>query len=372
MADSDMHLGPTTAERAGVVCHLADELTPETEARLDAFLSKCPSATSKQTVHWPGLAPATRLQRFRYLWCEDSGELLLGGVVRFTRLFPGRRLAAFDRGPVFREILNLDRCLPQVMATLRRAGVCTVLMNPRWEDSNAERVHRVLVDHGFRELDRVDQPTYSVTGVVDLTRPKDEIFAGFQGRGRRGIRSAARKGLTVRPAVTNEDAARFRTLFAEFAADRGINLAEKPDVMDQWRFVQKQNGAFLLAEFRGALVGGLLVFREGARAIVLTAASVGRFPALARSHSLIWEAMLRMKRSGCQEFDFAGLTNDGDTNEQFLKTHFFKMAFNPRVVRLVPIHAAALRPLSHTVLFPIRQAYRRSPVRQYLGPLLKR
>lgn len=359
-------------DRGGLACRLVDELTAEQHARLDAFLAASPATSYMQRLSWPTLAPLSRLQRFRYLWCERDGDLVLGGVVRFTKLFPGRYLAVFPRGPVVRHISDLGPCLPQVKESLRRAGASTVLMNPRWEDRDALEVHRTLVEHGFNEVPRAEQAMYPITGLVDLTRPEEDILASFKQRCRRHLRGAARKGLTVRPAASEEDAARLKKLVVEFGLDKGLDVGAQPDLMDQWRFVQAEGGVFLLAEVEGQLVGGHVAFREGSRAVWMVMASTPVMPKLPRSYNLLWEALRLMKGLGCAEFDLAGVPFEGDEDEGKQKRQFFKAAFNPRVAHLVPIHAAVLRPLSHAFLFRARQAYRRSSLRHHLTPLLRR
>ena len=359
-------------ESEGVVCRLEDTPIPEHEARIDDFLVASPATSFMQRVPWSRLVPLSRLQRFRYLWCEHSGRLLLAGVVRFTVLCPGRYLAWFPRGPVVREIPDLQRCLSQVKEVLRRAGVCTVLMNPRWEDGNAEEVCRVLVGHGFREVPRANQSMYEITGNIDLTPSEDEIFAGFETRCRNDIRRAARKGLIVRPAETEADAIRFRTLFAEFGAKKARDIYAHPDPVDQWRFVQAEGGAFLLTEINGELIGGLVAFREGSRAVLYILPSRPISTTVPRSHPPLWEAMRIMKGKGCREFDLGGLPHEDIVDESKQKIKFFKRAFQPRVVRLVPIHVAALHPVSHAALFWARQAYRRSSLRRRIGPMLWR
>jgi len=363
---------PITVERDGLVCTLAPSPPPQTKERLGDFLAGSPAVAYTQTDIWLEIAPVTKLQHLRFLWCESNEHLLLGGVVRFTRFFPGYVLAALVRGPVVHEPGDLDRCLPIMMEVLHRAGVSTLLVDPFWSDNEAGDVGKILAQHGFRVVDQDDQPSYTVTGYVDLTRSEEEIFADFKSRCRRHIRRAERQGLTVRPVESERDIAAFDALFQAFARRKKLDIAGRPALIDQWRYVQKMGGAFLLAEVDGRLVGGHVAFREGERAVWVTMASDDAPSDMPRSYNLLWEAMRRMKDAGCRDFDLAGLSPDGSEDEGQKNRDFFKLSFNPRRVPLVPTHVAALQPARHALFYKARQAYRRSRLRRYITPLLKR
>jgi len=361
-----------TVQRQGLVCTLAPSPPPQTKERLGDFLAGSPAVAYTQTGIWPEIAPVTKLQHLRYLWCEDSERLLLAGVARFTRLFPGYVIAALARGPVVYEPGDLDRCLPIMMDVFHRAGVSTLLVDPFWSDKEAEHVSGILAHHGFRVVNRADQPSYMVTGYVDLMRSEEEIFAGFKSRCRRHIRRAERQGLAVRPVESERDIVAFDALFQDFARRKKLDVAGRPALIDQWRYVREMGGAFLLAEVDGRLVGGHVAFREGERAVWVTMASDDSPSDMPRSYNLLWEAMRCMKGAGCRYFDLAGLSPDGSEDEGQKNRDFFKLSFNPRRVTLVPTHVAALRPMQHALFYKARQAYRRSQLRRYVTPLLKR
>jgi len=352
--------------------HLSEELEPHEAERFHAFVESSAASSYLQSPQWPRIAPATKLQRFFHLTCEEDGELAVAGIARFTRLAPGRHLASFQRGPVFREPAAFERCLPELARVLREAGACTCLVNPRWEDDKAELVCGALERNGFVALPPDSEPQYRSTGLVDLTPSEDELLAGFKRRCRRFIRSATKKGLVVRPARDEADAARFQQLFGDFAVRKGYGVDGQPSVLDQWRVVKQQGGVFLLAEIEDELVGGHVVFRESKRAFWMTLASSDRFPDIPRSYNLLWEAMREMKRQGCTSFDMAGFPPDEPRDEAERKRMYFKQAFEPRRVKLVPMHSLALRPLSHALLFGSRQMYRRNERLQALvAPLLR-
>ena len=357
----------------GIVCRVQDSLTPEEAERFDGFTSAPPHASYMQATSWVELVPVTRLQRFVFLTCEEDGRLTVAGLARLTRLFPGRYLARFQRGPVFHEIEPFKRALPHILRALRDAGVCTLLMNPRWEEDGALEVEGVLASAGMRKLPSADQYAHSTTGLVDMDKPEEEILAGFQDRCRRDIKRAVKKGLVIRPAASEKEADTIRDRRRELATLRNIDELGQPDLVDQWRSFQgREDGVLLLAEAEGQIIGGLAVVREGDRAIIRGGGALPLLPKLPRTHNLIWESMRMLRADGCRTYDLAGMPDDDEVPEDEKRRQMFKLAFNPRIVKLVPIHCAALRPLEHAVLFRARQWYRRSSLRRRLGPLLSR
>lgn len=354
-------------------CRLQDHISAEDAARFDLFVGTGPHASYMQKTTWVRLAPVTRLHRYMFLQCEEMGQLRVAGLTRLTRLFPGRYMAVFPRGPVFHEIEHFESALPPILDSLRKAGVCTVLMSPRWEDDGARKVEDLLEAHKMRKLGRSAQSMHSTTGHVSLRDTEENIFEGFEKRCRKDIRRATRKGLIIRQATTEEEANQLRDLRREMAAQKNLDDSGLPDLLDQWHSFQKdEEGVFLLAEAEDQLIGGLVVVREGERAVIRGGGTLPILSKIPRTHNLIWESMRVMKKTGCTIFDLAGMPDDEEIEDDERRRQVFKLAFNPRIVKLVPTYFAVLRPFDHALFFSARQWYRRSSIRRFIGPLLRR
>lgn len=357
------------------LCHFSDHLEPKTEVTLNQFVDDSPATSSMQRSTWTHLVHLNRVQRFAYLWCEEkkSGRFLMAGVARLTQLFPGRYIAVFHRGPVVNKIAHFESLLPGVMMCLRQFGVCTMTVSPFWQDEEAENVQHLLNSHGFTPLDPAEQSLHTTTGLIDLTHSEEEIFSGFSRSCRGDIRRTARKGVVIQSITTETEIRTFRDIHIEMARNRGMDIAGQPDIMKQWQSLRqgKEDGVCLSAKINNQMVGGIIVVREGRRAMPRTLASRPVSIKLPRNSGLMWEAMQRMKRIGCHFYDMGGLDgSDGDEGRK--RRYLFKFAFNPKIVHLVPIHMVVLRPASYRLLFGIRQAYHRFPMRRYVARLLRR
>jgi lipid II:glycine glycyltransferase (peptidoglycan interpeptide bridge formation enzyme) len=352
---------------------LQTELDAEAMAQFRTFVGASPCHTYYQSELWPTWAPTSSLQRFRYLTVRRDGKLLAAAVVRLTKLAPSRFLATMMRGPIVKDVSLLDRVLPAMSRALANAGACSLLLNPHFAGDDAVAACSVLARHGFSPTPAGQQPVHTATGLIDLEPSEDEIFAGFKSRGRRQIRQALKRGVTVREAADEADAARLQPVFEAFAANRAdYDVGGLPAMIAQWQMVQALGGVFLLAELGGELIGGHVAIRHHDTAFWLTLATSDDHPEVPRSYPLLWEAMRCAKAQGCRSYDMAGLP-DGETEDAGARNREqFKMAFNPRLERLVPTHVKSLKPVSHAILFRARQAYRSSQLKSYIGPALRR
>jgi lipid II:glycine glycyltransferase (peptidoglycan interpeptide bridge formation enzyme) len=357
----------------GLVCNLAERLDADGRAEFDHFVGASPCHTYYQSALWPTWSPTSSLQRFRYLTARHNGALAAAGVVRFTSLAPWRFLASMMRGPVVHDVEMLDLLLPLITKAVTRAGACSLLINPLFAGDDALQVSAILARHGFSPTPPDQQPVHTTTGLIDLEPSEDEIFASFKSRGRRQIRQAQKHGVIVREAVGEADVARLQAVFDAFAAKRAdYDVGGLPGMTTQWRMVQELGGVFLLAELQGQVIGGHVVIRHHDTAFWLTLATSDDYPEVPRSYPLLWEAMRRAKAMGCKSYDMAGLPDGEPENAGAKNRQQFKMAFNPRLERLVPVYVKSLRPVSHAILFRARQAYRNSRIKTFVGPVLRR
>jgi len=356
-----------------VTCSLQEDLSPEEAASFDRFVEAAPYTSRTQRTCWAKIAPRRVDSTFAFLTCREGDELTVAGLVRLGRLAPGRYVARFPRGPVFYDLEHFDRALPGILECLRKAGVATALMNPRWEEDDARRVEEVMRSHGLRRANKKEETSHRVTGIVSLEGTEEEIFASFEKRCQRDIKRAAKKGLIVRPAETEQEASIAQGRRKELARLRHMDDLGQPDLVDQWRsFKEDEHGVLLVAEAEGQIIGALAVVREGERAIIAGGGTVPVLPKLPRTHSLIWESMKIMKAAGCTRYDLAGMPEDEDMDEGERKRQFFKLAFSPTIVRLVHTHVGVLRPVEHALFFTLRRQLASSGLRRLLAPLLLR
>lgn len=370
---SFVHIPDSLESHTEIRCRVESSITSDRRAQFDLFVDHSPYPSYQQSTSWPKIAPLTKLQSFVYVSCESNGTIILFGLLRLTKLTPGRYLGLFQRGPIFMTVADLHKCLPVIKQNLRDIGVCSLLLHPRWEDDDAGAVSDVLKRNGFKEQPRGAVSLHGATALVDLRPDPDVIFAGFHKRCRNGLRQAEKKGLTVREATTQEDAIKFRDIFLQMADLRKMDTLGQADIVKQWESVRSdEDGVVLLAIVEEQIIGGIVVVREGNRALIRGGGSLPLYPKIPRLHSLIWTAMLMMKERGCEFLDMGGSPESDEIDDGEARRAMFKKAFNAKGVVLVKPFLYPVRPLSHAFLYRLREIYRRSPLRRFLGKFIKK
>ncbi len=358
-----------------ITCQLSYTLTAEALERFDAFVQQSSSGTICQRPCWIEMVHPSRLQRYAYVWCHRGEEDMLAGILRITRLAPGRYLGTFRRGPVVQQLEDFATVMPALQARLRAAGICTLMMEPHWEGEQASELETLLEKHGFQTLRGGDTSMYQTTGIVDLRPDEQAIYSSFRRTFRQDIKRCTRDGLLIRTANKEQDILTFAELYQKMASKRGFEISGQPDPLALWRILGSAVAVFLIAEFQGKVVGGMVSVMEGKRGYALILASDPDVPGIDRSGPLYWESMLQMKSIGCEYFDLAGMSDpsapQGDSHKGNHRDQY-KAKFRPRIENLVPTMVTPLHPVSHYALFGLRQSYRRSRLPQIIGPLLQR
>jgi lipid II:glycine glycyltransferase (peptidoglycan interpeptide bridge formation enzyme) len=330
----------------------------EEEREVTAFVEASPSGSYLQLPSWPRHLPKTARWSYRILRCRVKGRLSATGVVRLTTLAPGVHLASIRRGPVTNSPADLDAALPTMLGALRDVGVCTVVLNPRWEDAAADDALAILRRVGATVMPRSDQSLHVATAVVSLRAGEQEMLASFKKRCRRDISKAKRVGVVVSPVRTAAEADLYAPIMKEFHRSRGLSLDAVPSVEAQWELTRK-GGVFLLAWHAGKVIAGHTVLAVGNRAYCLSHSSVASDASIPKSYLLDWEAMRICRAEGIEQYDLAGAPSPRDpVNEGERKRFLYKSAFNPTIVRLTPAVSIPLLRPEHDVLFGLRQRFR--------------
>lgn len=321
------------------------------------FLAAAPWASHEQHPDWPRFRPAARRHRYLHLRAFDGDALVAYALARLSPLAAGYRLAFLRRGPVTHRTGDLTRVIPAFQRALKARGVATLVLNPRWQDGDAETARAAIAGLGGRVLPPEQQSVHRLTPLVDLSGTGAELSARLKARGRRQIRQCERMGLVVSRVTSGEEAMAFAPVFDAFMRHRGLDAGAVPGVAEQWAMAEA-GGAMFLGRYKGAVICGHTVVVEGDRAFWLTMAGRDTPRDMPRNAALVWQAMLWAQAQGLRWYDMAGApaTDAADSGAEGRQQ--FKAGFNPTLVALVPMMALPVRPLAHAVLFPARQLWR--------------
>jgi peptidoglycan pentaglycine glycine transferase (the first glycine) len=284
-------------------------MTLVTSSQWDDFCSQHGDVHILQTSTWGkfksefGWNPA-------HLVVEDTGALVL------TRKGPlGMRIAYIPRGPVGK---HWDVIWSEVHRYCRCQKVIFIKVEPDlWEpnlttDGNQ---NRVIFPRGFHESMYNIQPRRSI--LIDISKPVDVLLGQMKQKTRYNIKLAARKGVIARDA---DDVKTFFDLL-QITGERdsfGIhNFAYYHKVFSL--FTEKDQCKLFLADYKGEVIAGIMVFINSRRAWYFYGASSRMYSELMPNYLLQWEAMLWAKSRGCSLYDLWGIP---DESEDFLEANY--------------------------------------------------
>jgi len=234
----------------------------------------------------------------------SEGGRLVGVGQALVRRLPYRNLAYVPRGPVFDpEGPAGDVLLQALHEAARRSGAMALKVEPPWPDGPDAggwwRARR------FVPTAQTIQPRRTI--VVDLRPEEEAILAQMKPKWRYNVRLAARKDVTVRQG-TAADLPAFYALLQETGRRDGFAV-HSPAYYEAAYSLFSPSGrvAFLLAEYQGQVLGGLMAFAFGQQAIYMYGASSNRERQRMPNHLLQWEAMRWAKARGCTGYDLWGI-----------------------------------------------------------------
>lgn len=352
---------------------LTQRLGAEDASGLDRFLAAGPFAAYQQSRAWAACAPRDGLRDFVYFQAHDGETLVGAAVIRRTRLFAGQWLGTVQRGPVVHDAAWFARVLGALMTAAEAAGCCTIQLAPRVRGRDLPTITEALRGAGFDPLPDHRQPIHAATGMVWLDKPEDAVLAGFKQRGRRQLKAATKAGVVVRLAAGPRDVAAYQGVLDAFrAAKPDYDMKGLPDAAGQAQLIERLGGAMLLAERDGTVIGGHAFVRQADEAMWLSLATTSDDPSVPRSYPLLWEGMRMARAMGAVGYDLAGMPLGDALDAGEASRMQFKTAFAPTRRVMPPMHVAALKPVSHALLFGARQIYRASRDRWGQGARARR
>lgn len=316
-----------------------DVCTELDDGAWDAALRQVPGAHVLQTAEWAAFKARYGWEPRRFLFREGARVRAAASVLlRRVRGLPwgvgyvpkGPCLDRWDDEGLWGEVLA------HLEALTRREGLLFLKMDPDVERSSGEpgeAVASLLARRGW--VPSREQVQFRNTVVLDLSPEPEVLLAQMHPKTRYNIRLAMRRGVQVREGSFSDLWAFYR-LYRETSLRDGFLIRPFPYYQDLWaRFLAAGMGCLLLAYHEGDLLAGVLVFRFGGRAWYMYGASAGRKRDLMPNHLLQWEALLRMRAAGVQEYDFWGAPERLEEGDPLWGVYRFKAGFGGRFVERI-------------------------------------
>ena len=125
-------------------------------------------------------------------------------------------------------------------------------------------------------------------------------------------------------------------MYAETSIRDGFTIRNPDYYLSLWRdFINAGLAEPLLAEVDGEPVAGVIVFRFGDRAWYMYGMSREAHREKMPNYLLQWEAMVRAKQAGCNEYDLWGAPDDFVESDDLWGVYRFKAGLGAEVVRFI-------------------------------------
>jgi len=241
----------------------------------------------------------------------------------------------FPRGPIFlkgkkeeaaRVFLKLVRKINQ------EKHLGWVRIEPQDEKDLAEIKKNVEILKGIKLKKAPKDHEPAQTLFLDLKKSKEEILLKMKPKTRYNIRLAEKRGVRIRKSRESQDIAKFYTLIRQTCRRNKIVPFSFEHYKKMLKTIDKKHLELFLAEFKGEIIGGILVSFFGRVAIYLHGATADLHRNVMAMYLLQWEAIKEAQKRGCEKYDFNGV-NPEDRNSPNYKKSWegitrFKKGFN--------------------------------------------
>jgi peptidoglycan pentaglycine glycine transferase (the first glycine) len=198
-------------------------------------------------------------------------------------------------------------------------------------DPTGQSIISMLQTRGWRFS--ADQVQFRNTITIDLTRTEDELLAAMSQNTRRKVRTAEKKGVTVRAGRTDD----LPILYDLYRAtgERDHFLTRPAAYYEhEWRYLMDAGLAHpLIAEVDGQPIAHVILFHFGRKCWYFYGASSNTERERMPNYLLQWEAMRWAKAQGYTVYDMWGAPDDFTESDSMWGVYEFKRGFRGTVTR---------------------------------------
>lgn len=213
--------------------------------------------------------------------------------------------------------------------------VVTATGEPHTDDdtpnANGQAVTALLSTCGWRFSD--EQPQFRNTITLDLTQSEDELLMAMSGNTRRKVRTADKKGVTIRNAVA-ADMQTLYDLYTTTGQRDGFITRPLDYYRAAWRaFFDAGLAHSLIAEYDGQPIAHIILYHFGQTCWYFYGASSNAERNRMPNYALQWAAMRWAKAQGYTRYDMWGAPNTFDESDSMWGVYQFKRGYRGTVTR---------------------------------------
>lgn len=216
-------------------------------------------------------------------------------------------------------------------------------------DPVGQHMLTTLKARGWRFSD--DQVQFRNTINIDLSASEDDLLAAMSQNTRRKVRTAEKKGVTVRSASLENpnDLQILYDLYYVTGTRDGFLIRPPEYYLHEWRYLMESGLAHaLIAEAEGVPIAHVILFHFGRKVWYFYGASSNEQRDKMPNYLLQWEAMRWAKAQGYALYDMWGAPDIFDESDSMWGVFEFKRGFRGTVTRHIGAWDYAPYPLLYT------------------------
>ncbi|MCA0455778.1 MAG: peptidoglycan bridge formation glycyltransferase FemA/FemB family protein [Chloroflexi bacterium] len=333
-------------------------------------LSTLPFAHVLQTWEWGEFKRATTGWQPQRLAFERGGQIVAMASVGVRSIGP-LKVMYISKGPAldYSDTLLVAEVFDHLQTLARRQRAIWLKIdpdviaatgipsgddeNPDTPNATGQAVLQTLNTRGWRFS--ADQIQFRNTVTIDVSRTEDELLAAMSQNTRRKVRTAEKKGVSVR-AGTVADLPVLYDLYRT-TGERDHFLIRPPEYYKlAWQtFIEAGLAQPLIAEVEGKAIAHVILFRFAKTCWYIYGASSNEERDRMPNYLLQWEAMRWAKAHGCTTYDMWGAPNEFNESDSMWGVYEFKRGFRGTVTRTIGAWDYAPYPLlyaGYTQLWP--------------------
>lgn len=310
------------------------------------FMSSAQAGHYLQALAWAPVACQPGVGQ-RYILFRERGKLV--GAARLLRRTNGllrSPAAVIERGPVVREVSDLERVLPALLRVTKWHGIDQLRIQPYFTGTDGAAAAAVASRHGFEASTDFHGP-HTSTVRLSLNEPTAETI--FNKREHADLRREARKaknaGLVVRRG-TQQDLAAVSALYAAMMEAQGANDRPPAYFNSFATLIATDAVALFLGENGNELDSAVMIARHHGQATFHLGASSSTRRTYGKTLLPLWEAAEWAHGLGDKWFDLGGVPSPQDTDAKRQSIAKFKHYFARETISLTPVLSAGPSKLS--------------------------
>ncbi len=321
-------------------------LTNKTLLEYEEFLKNHPKGHFMQSPQWAKLKSNWKYEVV--LERNENGEIA-GSIAFLIRRLPYTKynILYSARGPVcdIHDSKMLEKLICDTKEIAKKHNACVVLVDPDVKSEEKEYV-KVLTDAGFNCKDGKNfegtQPRF-VFRLDVKDKSIDDLMAAFHSKTRYNIRVALKNGVEVK--IKGKESAK---TFYEIMLETGMrdNFVTRPlSYFENMLDCMGENARLYMAYYEGKPIAGTLAIKYGKKVWYLYGASSNAYRNVMPNYLLQLEMIRWAVDTGCDIYDFRGVSGDLTPENPLYGLYKFKKGFSGEFTEFIGEFELVTKPL---------------------------